>query len=300
MNTGANDLLAFYQGNKLTTLKSEESKRTIFHSTNHICAEFNTPDSNGSVLLATDDADSTLKVYGSSNSEQHTHSPDGFSASQPSHLTIGFNGNYMDKTARVLLLGLGYRGYNPNTFRFLSPDSFSAYGTGEINTYTYCAGDPINRSDPTGHSWISRLFKTSKKERAHLKNHYPELLKKEVALIKSRTQLTGDPRRIVTTGTDLTPMGTGHELKFVINKNNEMAIAPSGAKDSSSHVSHPSIANKLSNNAIISAGTMVIGSLGDAFISNLSGHYRPTIKYLAPAVATLRSLGFEPTASSYT
>lgn len=301
MNSSANVTLVFYKKNKLTTLQSKETKRTIFHSTNHICAEINTPDNGGSVLLATDDASSALKAYSSSNSEQHIYSTYGFSASQPSHLTsIGFNGNHMDKTAGIFLLGLGHRGYSPNTFRFLSPDSFSPFGIGGINAYAYCAGDPINRSDPTGHAWLSRLFKTSKTERAYLKNIYPKLLKKEIALVESRIQSSDNPIRIVTTGADLTSTGTGHELKFVINKNNEMAIAPSGAKDSDSYVSHPAIANKLSNKKIISAGTMVIGSLGDVFMFNRSGHYIPTIKDLEPAAAKLRSLGFEPTISSYT
>ena len=301
MDSIVNTIQVFYQKNKLMTLKSKDSSRTIFYSTNHISAELNTSNNSGSVLLATDQANSVLKVENSSNSEQHTYSIYGFSASQPSHLTsLGFSGYYMDQAAKIFLLGLGYRGYRPSIFRFLSPDSMSPFGIGGLNTYSYCAGDPINRSDPTGHSWFSRLFKSSRTERkSYLKNHYPELQKKEIALVKTRAKLTGDPRRVVTTGTDLTSIGAGREVKFVINKNNEMAITPSGEKDSSGYVSHPSLANILSNTKIISAGTMVIGSLGDTFIHNRSGHYRPTIEDLAPAAAKLRSLGFEPTISSY-
>ncbi|WP_147458691.1 RHS repeat-associated core domain-containing protein, partial [Pseudomonas savastanoi] len=35
--------------------------------------------------------------------------------------------------------------------RFNSPDSLSPFGKGGMNAYAYCAGDPVNRSDPTGH-----------------------------------------------------------------------------------------------------------------------------------------------------
>lgn len=296
-----NTMKGLSQRGELTTLESDDSNRTIFQSTNHIFAELNNSKNGRSVLLATDQANSVLKAESSTNSEQHNYSIYGFSASQPSHLTsIGFSGNHMDKSAEFFLLGLGYRGYRTNIFRFFSPDSMSPFGIGGINTYSYCAGDPVNRIDPTGHSWFNYLFKASKAaHKPYLKNHYGKLLNKELSLIKSQTKSTGDPRHIVKSGTDLTSLGTGLEVKFVINKRNEMAIALSGNKGTSNYVSHASIAHKLSNTKLISAGTLVIGSLGDVFVYNRSGHYRPTVEDLAPAIAKLRSLGFEPTASSY-
>ncbi|RMV11327.1 hypothetical protein ALP17_02676, partial [Pseudomonas savastanoi] len=48
-------------------------------------------------------------------------------------------------------MGNGYRAYNPVLMRFNSPDSLSPFGKGGMNAYAYCAGDPVNRSDPTGH-----------------------------------------------------------------------------------------------------------------------------------------------------
>ncbi|WP_439857709.1 RHS repeat-associated core domain-containing protein [Pseudomonas syringae] len=63
----------------------------------------------------------------------------------------GFNGERPDPLTGHYLLGNGYRAYNPALMRFNSPDSMSPFGKGGMNAYAYCAGDPVNRSDPTGH-----------------------------------------------------------------------------------------------------------------------------------------------------
>ncbi|EIS3328443.1 RHS repeat-associated core domain-containing protein [Escherichia coli] len=66
----------------------------------------------------------------------------------------GFNGEPTDNFSGLYHLGNGYRPYNPTLMRFIAPDSMSPFGAGGINTYAYCAGEPINHSDPTGHiSW---------------------------------------------------------------------------------------------------------------------------------------------------
>ena len=65
---------------------------------------------------------------------------------------LGFNGEVRDEQSGWYLLGLGYRAYNPTLMRFHSPDSLSPFGAGGINPYVYCAGDPINYVDPTGHA----------------------------------------------------------------------------------------------------------------------------------------------------
>ncbi|WZJ96294.1 RHS repeat-associated core domain-containing protein [Pseudomonas sp. LPD2] len=69
------------------------------------------------------------------------------------HLTtwLGFNGEPQDRQSEYYMLGRGYRAYNPRLLRFLSPDSLSPFGKGGINSYAYCAGDPVNFADPSGH-----------------------------------------------------------------------------------------------------------------------------------------------------
>lgn len=66
----------------------------------------------------------------------------------------GFNGERVDPVSGITHLGMGYRDYNPVLKRFHCPDDWSPFGQGGINAYSYCAGDPINRADPSGHmSW---------------------------------------------------------------------------------------------------------------------------------------------------
>lgn len=52
---------------------------------------------------------------------------------------------------------LGDRPYSPVLRRFLAPDPASPFADGGFNRYTYCSGDPVNRIDPTGESWMNWL-----------------------------------------------------------------------------------------------------------------------------------------------
>ncbi|CAD6441806.1 34f6a79c-e88d-466b-bef5-8af45c46dfa9 [Sclerotinia trifoliorum] len=83
-------------------------------------------------------------------SEIHSqvYMPYGFSRHQSA---VGWNGQWQDPVTGWYHLGNGYRVYNPVLMRFHSPDSWSPFTSGDINTYAYCCGDPINRIDPSGH-----------------------------------------------------------------------------------------------------------------------------------------------------
>ncbi|MDQ0011178.1 RHS repeat-associated protein [Luteibacter jiangsuensis] len=52
---------------------------------------------------------------------------------------------------------LGRRLYSPVLRRFLNPDPVSPFESGGLNRYTYCGGDPVNRTDPTGNTWRTWL-----------------------------------------------------------------------------------------------------------------------------------------------
>lgn len=48
---------------------------------------------------------------------------------------------------------LGGRLFSPVLRRFLNTDPLSPFDAGGLNRYAYCAGDPVNRVDPSGHAW---------------------------------------------------------------------------------------------------------------------------------------------------
>ncbi|MDH0733329.1 RHS repeat-associated core domain-containing protein [Pseudomonas sichuanensis] len=63
---------------------------------------------------------------------------------------LAFNGQARDPVTACDLLGNGKRMFNPAIMRFHSSDNHSPFGSGGINAYAYCSGDPINHVDPTG------------------------------------------------------------------------------------------------------------------------------------------------------
>jgi RHS repeat-associated protein len=69
----------------------------------------------------------------------------------PTHSKLGYTGAWQDPITGAYPLGNGYRVYAPALMRFASPDSLSPFDGGGINPYTYCADDPINLIDPSGH-----------------------------------------------------------------------------------------------------------------------------------------------------
>lgn len=104
------------------------------------------------LLLATDSTNSVLAEIAGGKTTSVAYSAYGQqSAQEEVTTTLGFNGALREQHLGWYLLGNGYRAYNPTLMRFHSPDSWSPFGGGGLNAYTYCAGDPVNFSDPTGH-----------------------------------------------------------------------------------------------------------------------------------------------------
>ncbi|CAO98069.1 RHS repeat domain-containing protein [Erwinia tasmaniensis] len=89
---------------------------------------------------------------GQKEGKQHFWSP--YGTGEATDLLPGFNGERVDPVSGCYHLGNGCRTYNPVLMRFNSPDSLSPFGGGGMNAYAYCAGDPLNNTDPSGHmSW---------------------------------------------------------------------------------------------------------------------------------------------------
>jgi RHS repeat-associated protein len=113
------------------------------------------------ILLATDQQRSVLNALDSTQPHPLAYTPYGHRTPGSGLLSLlGFNGELPDPVTGHYHLGNGYRQFNPVLMRFNSPDSWSPFGQGGMNTYAYCGGDPRNRTDPTGHFWgIGKLFR---------------------------------------------------------------------------------------------------------------------------------------------
>lgn len=118
----------------------------------------------------------------------------GFAVSGKSR--IGFNGEFREPVSGLYHLGNGHRTFSPTLMRFLSPDNFSPFRQGGLNTYAYCLGDPINLTDPQGTSpFLKGVAKT-------LKNIF-------IPGDSDRTVLPY-PQTPTRTGRHVFPMGTGN------------------------------------------------------------------------------------------
>ena len=80
---------------------------------------------------------------------RYGYTPYGCGADINDWLTVAFNGESRDRLG-FYHLGRGRRIYRFSLMRFLSPDSLSPFYKGGINAYAFCAGDPVNFSDPSG------------------------------------------------------------------------------------------------------------------------------------------------------
>lgn len=95
-------------------------------------------------------------------SQQRVYAPYGVRQSASTSIQldveIGFQGQPTDPLTGWQFLGNGTRVYVPELRRFLSADRWSPFGTGGVNAYHFANNDPINNSDPSGHSVVSSLL----------------------------------------------------------------------------------------------------------------------------------------------
>ncbi|MGY2186637.1 RHS repeat-associated core domain-containing protein [Pseudomonas sp. SDO5591_S426] len=103
------------------------------------------------ILLATDHQHSVLSALVVTRPHHIAYTPYGHRPAENGLLSLlGFNGELPDPMTGHYHLGNGYRQFNPLLMRFNSPDSWSPFGRGGINSYAYCLGDPVNGTDRSG------------------------------------------------------------------------------------------------------------------------------------------------------
>ena len=140
----------FYQKSLLATEIQGHIQRSLVQGEDRLLAQQTRRGAMAEcALLGTDQQRSVLNT-----AEHHQVAYTPYGTRHPVLDLPGFNGEQPDPVTGHYLLGNGYRAFNPVLMRFNSPDSLSPFGEGGINAYAYCAGDPVNRVDPTGHTWL--------------------------------------------------------------------------------------------------------------------------------------------------
>ncbi|WP_460042127.1 RHS repeat-associated core domain-containing protein [Pseudomonas sp. S2_H01] len=144
-----------YQKNRLSVEIQGALHRRVMQFDDHVLAEQRAAET---VLPATDLQRSVLHSVDAQGQQGIAYSPYGHRPSASDVFSLlGFAGERPDPVTGHYPLGNGYRSYNPVLMRFNQPDSLSPFGEGGLNAYAYCQGDPVNRSDPTGHMWNSLM-----------------------------------------------------------------------------------------------------------------------------------------------
>ncbi|WP_256207089.1 RHS repeat domain-containing protein [Pseudomonas sp. P97.38] len=154
------EILRFYQDEQLSNLDQDgHQTHFLYHADSPLGQQAS--DDSQTLLLQTDANHSVIAESRQRDLRTAVYSAYGERHSDDSlRSLLAFNGEMRDDASGWYLLGQGYRAYNPILMRFHSPDSLSPFGSGGVNPYTYCLGNPIALRDPTGHEavgWSGRL-----------------------------------------------------------------------------------------------------------------------------------------------
>ncbi|CAM3505073.1 RHS repeat-associated core domain-containing protein [Bordetella flabilis] len=152
----------YYKGRALVNVVEGANATRLLRSPAGGTAQYSDRGGSGEVwLTASDAAGSVLSASSGANREEFAYSPYGEDQDKNNVTISGYTGQYRDPLLPGYMLGNGYRAYLPALMRFAQADSpaYSPFGRGGINPYAYCAGDPINRSDPSGHFFLTHWIK---------------------------------------------------------------------------------------------------------------------------------------------
>ena len=143
----------FYNQSRMTTEIEGTQRYSVFQQDGRLLAQRRRDSTKDEChLLGTDLQQSVLHAVGADKHHSMAYNAYGHRPVENGLISLlGFNGERADPVTGHYLLGNGYRAFNPVLMRFNSPDSWSPFGRGGINSYGYCGGEPINRVDRNGH-----------------------------------------------------------------------------------------------------------------------------------------------------
>jgi len=114
-------------------------------------------DDGHAAIYATDAQGSVMRLIGHEPCSMN-YTAYGYDNDKAGASLLRYSGQRKEPSTGYYLLGSGYRAFISGwVMRFNAPDSLSPFGEGGFNAYNYCAGDPINKIDPSGHM-LKALF----------------------------------------------------------------------------------------------------------------------------------------------
>lgn len=247
-------------------------------------------------LLKVDSHESVLQT--SRSASTRTYNAYGYHHPEiPASAVLAFNGKPFDPKIGNYLLGNGHRAFSPVLMRFQSPDAFSPFNAGGINAYAYCSGDPINRIDPSGNNWLSRMVnkwqlknmppltdvKAGKlaSERMEL-NTYLESRQAQVSIIK-HADFFNEPHI----------NNSLHSHKWVLTQDRTLIVGSyhNSPEVEPSHSAFLAIAAQagLTRTNVVAAG-MLEKKGNTVQLTNVSGHFLPAESTLKPAANFIKNL----------
>jgi RHS repeat-associated protein len=161
LGTAGGNEQRFYRDGDLANQITGTNSNTFLRADGKVLAEHQAGADPKSLLLVSDDKNSVLCELSPDGRNEVVYSAYGHRADDTalgSHL--GYNGERREAQTGWYLLGNGYRAFNPSLMRFHSPDSWSPFGEGGMNGYTYCLGNPIRFIDSTGHMPLGTIVST--------------------------------------------------------------------------------------------------------------------------------------------
>ena len=149
----------FYQNGRVSTELGGSVTRSIFRHQGNLLAQCTSGAEVSRSIMTVNNTNTVMSEFGHAGKTPFAYTPYGRRPGESkSNNPFAFNGEQLDTTTGCYFLGNGYRLFSPILRRFFSPDNLSPFEEGGLNAYAYCAGDPVNSTDPSGHSLRKMLL----------------------------------------------------------------------------------------------------------------------------------------------